>query len=88
VVVDEPDAGVVAVVGPVGPVGVAFLRLAHPHPAWLVVDRVRFDARTSAACMDAGAAGYVSRRSVEEVAACIRSLALQSPAGVGAVLAS
>ncbi|MDQ6725083.1 MAG: hypothetical protein M3066_02770 [Actinomycetota bacterium] len=39
------------------------------------MDHVRADPRTAAACLDAGAARYVTRRSVTEVAACIRSLA-------------
>jgi DNA-binding NarL/FixJ family response regulator len=88
VVVDEPDAGVVAVVGPVGPVGVAFLRMAHPRPALLVVDRARVDSLSSAACLHAGADGYISRRSVDEVAACIRALARRVPAGATAAMAS
>jgi DNA-binding NarL/FixJ family response regulator len=86
VVVDEPDAAAVALVGPVGPVGVAFLRMAHPRPALVVVDRARIDTKVSAACVHAGAAGYVSRRSVEDVAACVRSLAAGgTPAGAAAL---
>jgi hypothetical protein len=75
VVVDDLDGCTVAAVGPVGAVGVGLLRMAHPRPALLVVDHALIDPRRAAACLDAGAAGYISRRSVTEVAACIRSLA-------------
>jgi hypothetical protein len=73
--VDEPDACVVAVVGPVGPVGVAFLRTAHRRPAFLVVDYAPVDPRSAAACLAAGAAGYLTRPTASEVAATIRALA-------------
>lgn len=75
VVVDQPDACAVAVVGAVGPVGVAFLRMAHPRPALVVVDHGRPDARNAAACLDAGATLYVTRTLVAKVAGSIRSVA-------------
>jgi hypothetical protein len=88
VVVDDPDACAVAVVGPVGPVGVAFLQMAHPRPALLVVDYAPIDPRTAAACLDAGAAGYLTRPTAREVAASIRALARPPAVATATPLAS
>lgn len=74
--VDQPHEAVVAVVGPVGPIGVQFLRAVHPRPALVVVDRGGTDPRVIAASIEAGASSYLTRPTVTEMAARIRSLAL------------
>jgi hypothetical protein len=80
VVVDRPSDALVALIGPVGLPGVRFLKLRHPRTALIVVDRATPDPDRSVGYLDAGADGYLNRRTTDEIAAHVRAVARRADA--------
>jgi hypothetical protein len=78
VVVDEPHASEVMIVGGIGAAGVEFLRARYPSTRLLVLDHC-VPATEGPAYLDAGADAYLAGAPLSEVAAHVRALLRRPP---------